>query len=494
MGLLMQSGGYTVTLNNWPPAGAMQPWAEVAEIVGEAWRSTWAGGLAAPQRVRELWDDVRGRLDSSIESLKSDTVACQILLQLAAFADSACAGVGLPREGSTTYSEQKFYNHADELLKPTGNGSNVAEEIHPSRLRVLPKMRTPQNGLTVRSLSHNLALCSSGELQPKWHLVPNYPDEQCLNLLLVPWPYQIDPVQFSQEPPFPSEMRNMPSEFGFFGFRSVDKSPEPVAHITALFDKARQHMGNMHGVILPELALTPDLYTRLAYEIVEKRDGFVISGVTTARTPTKHSKNEVFFDMPDLETIKQGKHHRWKLDRNQVTQYALGSRLHHEKSWWEHIDVTARELTFVSMLPWLVISVLICEDLARPDPVGDLVRAVGPNLVIALLMDGPQIRPRWSARCAATLADDPGCSVLCVTSLGMSQLSRPDDVNVPNRGRSIALWKDAQSSSAREIELPAGANALILSVSQTYVEQWTADGRSDGKKTGCPLLSGVREL
>jgi len=494
MALLMQSGGYTVALNDWPPVDSDEDWAEVASNVGQSWRKSWAIGSGAPNEVRELWVKIRPHLDKSIEELKSDTKGCQILLQLAAFADSACEGVGLPREGKTTSIDQKFWDHADDLVTNTSNSSNVAEEIHCSRARVLPKMRTPQNGLTVRSLSHNLALCVSGELQPKWHLVPNYPDEQCLNILVVPWPYQIDPVQFEKESPFSTEMRNMPANFGFFGFRHTEREPDPVEHITSLFDRARQQMGSMHGVILPELALTPELYASLRSEIVDERESFLISGVTTPRTVKTHSKNEVFFDIPTLETIKQGKHHRWKLDPNQLTQYSLGSRLHTGKLWWEHIDVSARELTFVSMLPWLVVCVLICEDLARPDPVGDLVRAVGPNLVIALLMDGPQIRPRWSARCAATLADDPGCSVLCVTSLGMSQLSHPVESTSANRSRCVALWKDAFSSNAREIELPIGAGALVLSISESYIEQWSADGRSDSGVTGCPLLSGVREL
>lgn len=85
-------------------------------------------------------------------------------------------------------------------------------------------------------------------------------------------------------------------------------------------------------------------------------------------------------------------------------------------------------------------SVVICEDLARPDPVGDLLRAVGPNLVIALLMDGPQIKERWSARYATTLAEDPGFSVLSLTSAGMSKLSRPS--SGVNRSKVIGLWKD----------------------------------------------------
>jgi len=53
-----------------------------------------------------------------------------------------------------------------------------------------------------------------------------------------------------------------------------------------------------------------------------------------------------------------------------------------------------------------VLTVLICEDLARLDPVNDLVRAVGPNLVMSLLMDGPQLTTRWPARYATVLADD----------------------------------------------------------------------------------------
>ena len=68
-----------------------------------------------------------------------------------------------------------------------------------------------------------------------------------------------------------------------------------------------------------------------------------------------------------------------------------------------------RLLYFVTLnrMTW---SVLICEDLARQDPAADLIRAVGPNLVIALLMDGPQLNGRWPARYASVLAEDPGSS------------------------------------------------------------------------------------
>jgi hypothetical protein len=104
-------------------------------------------------------------------------------------------------------------------------------------------------------------------------------------------------------------------------------------------------------------------------------------------------------------------------------------------------------------------------------------------------MDGPQIKERWSARYATTLAEDPGCSVLSLTSAGMSKLSRPaSDVN---RSKVIGLWKDAHSSTPVEIELPEGCDGVVLSMSVRWMDEWTADGREDRGATGYPLLSGI---
>src|SRR5690606_18576218 len=104
-------------------------------------------------------------------------------------------------------------------------------------------------------------------------------------------------------------------------------------------------------------------------------------------------------------------------------------------------------------------SVLICEDLARQDPVAELVRAVGPNLVIALLMDGPQLEGRWSDRYATVLADDPGSSVLTVTNAGMVKL---DTWQGNGRSNSVALWRDAVSGKSQKIELRRSTKAVSL--------------------------------
>ncbi len=137
--------------------------------------------------------------------------------------------------------------------------------------------------------------------------------------------------------------------------------------------------------------------------------------------------------------------------------------------------------------------VLVCEDLARPDPVGDVIRAVGPNLVIALLLDGPQIPSRWPGRYATVLAEDPGCSVLTLTSLGMAKLSRPTGLRgFKKHSHTIALWKDI-TGKTQPIELGRGDSA-VLSIKIDKRENWTADGRSSGKVAGYPLLRHVHIL
>jgi hypothetical protein len=79
----------------------------------------------------------------------------------------------------------------------------------------------------------------------------------------------------------------------------------------------------------------------------------------------------------------QAKHHRWYLDRDQIVNYQLGGALPPSQGAWEHIGLEhPRVLHFVTVdATW---SVLICEDLGRQDPAADLIRAVGPNLLIAL--------------------------------------------------------------------------------------------------------------
>jgi hypothetical protein len=137
-------------------------------------------------------------------------------------------------------------------------------------------------------------------------------------------------------------------------------------------------------------------------------------------------------------------------------------------------------------------AVVVCEDLARMDPVSEVLRSVGPNLLIALLMDGPQIRGRWSWRYASVLAEDPGTSVLTVTSLGMSRLSQPSS-GATDRSRTIALWRD-KVFGEREIDLEDDAVGCVLSVVCQSAEELSIDGRPDDGEAHCPVFAGLHQV
>jgi hypothetical protein len=397
--------------------------------------------------------------------------------------------MGSPLVGEESDVDEDFLYHASELLQRDLPGSSAADEIHSSRLRVLPKMHTPQNGLTVRSLSLYLGLCSANEVIPRW-VEPISPfEDDSLNLLVVPWPMEVFPVQFREVSALPREMRNMPEEFGFFTFDG--RSGNVVDFVSKCYCTATEQMGRIDGVVLPELALSPGEHAELRTFLLS-RNSFLVSGIgTSSNPPDGAGQNKVCLDLPVTEPLEQGKHHRWKMDSSQISQYSLGSRLDPGRMWWEHISLENRRFLFAAIHYDIVLSVLVCEDLARPDPVGDLVRAVGPNLVVAILMDGPQVKERWAGRYAASLADDPGCSVLSVTSLGMSKLSRP--VSGASRSRVVALWKDAKTGP-REIEIDEGSHGVVLSLSMQNIEEWSADGRSDEGGSVYPVLSGVRSI
>ena len=133
---------------------------------------------------------------------------------------------------------------------------------------------------------------------------------------------------------------------------------------------------------------------------------------------------------------------------------------------------------------------LVCEDLARVDPVAELIRAVGPTLVIALLLDGPQLQHRWPARYSSVLADDPGSSVLSVTCLGMAHRYQ-----APGRppSRVIGLWKDVKMGF-RELEFGDHAQGLLLKLRAETREEFTADGRSDGAAAAVLVYDGHEDV
>jgi predicted amidohydrolase len=402
-------------------------------------------------------------------------------MKLVAVADEASEGVGAPRNVA---GDDYFLDVTTGFLRFVD--ATLRSEIADTRLRVLPRVHTPQNGLTERSLSSHLSLCDAGEVTPQWLSTP-FLKSDSINLLLVPWPLEVVASQFRDVTD--SATLELPESFGFFTYDLRGKNEDVVGAVKALHGEAIRKLGRIDGVVLPELAVTGQQFEDL--RLVLPPECFLVAGVGRSATVDQRGTNQVRLSFPPLEEVFQKKHHPWKLNEAQVIQYGIGGVLSPSREWWEYADFTDRRLKFVSVSEDIVVCALICEDLARPDPVADIVRTVGPNLVIALLMDGPQTKERWAARYATVLADDPGCSVLSLTSLGMAQLSRPE--SGPSRSQVIALWKDSfRLRSATEIELAHGCAAVAVSLSIREREEYTADGRSDS--VACLILSGVHSI
>ena len=129
----------------------------------------------------------------------------------------------------------------------------------------------------------------------------------------------------------------------------------------------------------------------------------------------------------------------------------------------------------------------MCEDLARIDEVAELIRDVGPTLVVTILLDGPQLATRWTARYAGVLADDPGTAVLTLTAHGMVERSRPTGMPPSTV---VALWKDP-TRGLREISLEHGATGVLMSVAATRSRRRVADGRTPVDNSAGLMVAGV---
>lgn len=372
---------------------------------------------------------------------------------------------------------------------------------------VLGKQHTPQRGATLRSLSHNLALYLPNDITARWigpyaRAVPG-DDGKTLNLLLLPWPERVDSNDFRPARP----IKGGDGGGGWFEYKPV--KPMRLQTFKRRLRNAISVAGGtarrIDAIIFPELALSMEEY-HAASDIAVESGIMLICGVripgdrhelginacavqVAGGALAKQSGRLSF--VPAMRLV-QSKHHRWCLDSEQARAYQLAGQITTLRNVWEGTQIRSRVLHFVTLGSWMTWSVLICEDLARQDPAADLIRAVGPNLLIALLMDGPQLRGRWPSRYASVLAEDPGTSVLTLTSLGMAERSRPIFQETGQRAesiRAIALWRDVESGE-HEITLDAGDNACVLSLVCRTKHEVSAVDPVQGQPADFPVLAG----
>lgn len=479
--VLQESGAYRPLVS--PPGAAVWPpsnpsvWCDEVQELARRWVA-WCddnarGSGPIAKRVRTLFDPILGW---SLEDLSTEANWSKLaeLLTLSAVADEACAGVGLDSsaaEGST------YRLMANDRLATSGTLSTLPV----GRIRVLPKMRTPQSGISIRSVSHHVC-CIRGEVGVTWRRrdFPKRGEADRLRMLLFPWPLQVAETDFV---PVEGPLKNLDTtKFGFFSFEPKYESAQLYETFERVLRNAKNAADPIDVVVLPECATTEAEFEELWQRSSAAGVHMLLAGV---RGPTSNEAR-LRVGVTDPTSVLQHKHHRWCLEESQIRNYDIGSSLSPSRRWWESMNLPPRELTFIAFNDWLTLCHLICEDLARIDPVAQVIRAVGPTLLVALLLDGPQLGHRWSARYASVLADDPGTSVLTVTALGMAlRGSRPN--------RTIGFWRDAKNDG-KPLVLADDAEAAVLTVWAERLEEFTADGRTDHGLAGRIVYGGLMQV
>jgi hypothetical protein len=456
----------------WPPAEVRDWFLAVAES-SAGWCAWVEGdGIALPGLIAEEWAVVRERSATTLDELATGQAwrVCQALLTLHAVADEACAGTGvaiadLPRDG------HRFRARARELLARTGTLSRISRE----RLRVLPRARNPTGGPSIRSLSRYVCVLGP-EVDAVWNRIPARTiapgGAAAGNVLMLPWPLRIDGEDF--KPTGPVEGAEF-EPYGFFEFVPGELLDLDLAD--RVLQAARDQAGSVEIVVLPEGALRPNDIDDLEALLTRHRVWLVVAGI---REPP-HRGGRFGANWLHLGVwfggrwwrYRQNKHHRWSLDDNQIDQYHLAAALAPGVRWWEAMAVPRRVVQVVELADGVTLVSLVCEDLARLDEVAELLRAIGPTLVVTTLLDGPQLASRWTARYASVLADDPGSAVVTLTSFGFVQRSRPAGRPL---SRVVSLWKDPVRG-LREIPLEEHAHAVLIQIEVGQTTRRTADGR-----------------
>jgi hypothetical protein len=470
-------------IEEWPPR-RFPGWVDLVAEAAIAW-SAWAEDRrgALPDLLLEVWSDVREGAEAPLEDVAEgrDQGLCESLLTLHAIADEACAGLGVALDTSDA-AASVYRARGRELLGRTGSMARV----DPNLLRVLPKVRTPPTG---RPAFSRYACVKGPGINARWNKVPTRHrgtdvQSEYATLLLLPWPLRVRASDF--RPVEGTVHRPSKEPFGFFEF--VPEEGLDFELLERVLLAARQEAGTVDVVCLPESAVDERDLGALETLLHEHGVASVHTGVRQrSRQAGRFPSNWIHIGFnpgfekgttpgsdgrPEWFHIRQDKHHRWSLDDSQIYQYHLGGALHPGVRWWEAMDVPRRTIQFVEVAE-LTLVALVCEDLAQNGHVAELIRSVGPTLLITGLLDGPQLTSRWAARYASVLADDPGSAVLTLTSYGMVQRSRPLQRDA---SPVVAMWKDPMRG-IREIPLEPGAHAILLTVCMDRATRRSADGR-----------------
>lgn len=484
--------------------------------------ATWAVKKSVPGLVTTLWKLLakacKNPLRASLSTKKGTAAPAwwSAAVKLILIADEACVGLGVrssPEHPERWMIDQfEIFNAAPfSGKKLRGTTAYRAERQRatfgvfsdPDVGCVQPKSRISSVGCNLRNLTRNAAYIPHvGSVRCHWQqpIAQKLGEEaDDLDVLIIPLPFEMRDEWIIQDGKSKPEPTKRPKWGNFEIVQGWLEDEQALIELVlnefkkALVSlKTRKTAGALNGVVFPEYALTEPLFNKICSLLKKEEPGleFAITGsssncegetgnfVLTAMWPVDKAEGAPVDDRFLLTSRR--KHHRWKLSPSQIATYDLDAVLPSAvdgSSWWERHTIAQREIHFFHFRRTSVLTSMICEDLARSDPCHDILRAIGPNLLFALLMDGPQKENRWPARYAATLADDPGTSVLTVTSMGL--MDRTNKAGLfPKPAYTVAMWRD-ETGQTKCLDLEDGSKSILLTLKPYAVEDQTIDGRAN---------------
>lgn len=467
------------------------------------------------------WIQILNEYDAPMRPFSADDDSplnrwCQAAIDLMVITDSLSEGVSSPHDWSSatpvaSYPSFVLSVEAMDDEQDQDYHTSLSARIPDNVLATLPKCRTPSVGSNLRSLTHNLTILpAAGTTRTSWDYFSrsDKSDRSPLNILVIPIPYYLHASSFQ---PLTDHNSGNWNYFRISPDWSRDVPPSQfVSFVRDLCAVAAADVDKIDAIVLPECAITHLQYEALERAILQAEVDdvfyeveFIVAGTScrqlngTAHQNGNFVQYSTFFHSNQhvanspltgraAARVGHAKHHRWKLHDQQIEDYRLSHVLNKGMSWWEYLPPTERQLEVVRFRNTQSLMTLICEDLARVDPGQEVVRCIGPDLLVALLMDSAQIASRWPARYATVLAEDPGSSVLTVTSSALVHRSNEERVrkakesgeaNCPDLSNSIGLWKDATIWSGVPITLEKDCEAVVLTISNSHRGQRSLDGR-----------------
>ena len=505
-----------------------------------AWaKKSWSSILKAKRALHARRQNKKSKTNEGKRKIPSWWKSATML---AAYADEACRNIGHKGQDENNiaswmnatllslYSGEKREKlYAEDQKKHdywfVSEGlKSISAMASEDLFCVQPKSRTPALGCTIRSMSLNLSLLPpAGTLQAAWQQMPSASiggaNTAPFNCLFIPYPYMIEDEAFKLSGKTGKRWKWFEVEQTWLPKSDAQKK-KFLKFIERMIDQADSANKNTSGnivsaLVFPELSLTWDLHELIVDFILKKcaeerkgKNGALPKGhevynniqflITGSSTNCKLENGNYILttqlgeEVIGVDRVKyvlstsRSKHHRWKIEQNQIRAYKLKGEFEQLtpnqrdsiSAYWEKIRIPRRRFHIHTFRDYSVLTTLICEDLARAEPVHKYVRAVGPDILFVMLMDGCQIEQRWPARYALGLAEDPGSTVVTFTSRGL--VRRSNEQRSEGDGYlsswSVGLARNP-SENAVQIRCEPKTEGVLLQFRAMPSHELTLDGR-----------------